>query len=123
MNSSVRELESLRPRLRDDLHFSVQEHSEDRVCVIEDAAASKYYRVGFDEYRFFRSLDGTQTVAAILSRLARDAKGETYSEHEALQMLRWLKDNNYILSNPMQGIVPRGHSQPGPPPVRPALTT
>ena len=96
MNYSVRELESLRPRLRDDLHFSVQEHSEDRVCVIEDAAASKYYRVGFDEYRFFRSLDGTQTVAAILSRLARDAKGETYSEHEALQMLRWLKDNHLL---------------------------
>ena len=96
MNYSVRELESLRPLLRGDLGFSVQEHGEDRVCVIEDSAASKFYRVGFDEYRFFRSLDGTQTVAAILSRLARDAKGEAYSEHEALQMLRWLKDNHLL---------------------------
>ena len=96
MNYSVRELESLRPRLRDELVISVQEHGEERVCVIEDPAASKFYRVGFGEYRFFRSLDGTQTVAAILSRLARDAKGETYSEHEALQMLRWLKDHHLL---------------------------
>ncbi len=96
MNYSVRELESLRPLLRGDLRFSVQEHGDERSCVIEDSAASKFYRVGFDEYRFFRSLDGTQTVAAILSRLARDAKGEAYSEHEALQMLRWLKDNHLI---------------------------
>ncbi len=96
MNYSVRELESLRPRLRDDLVISVQEHGDERVCVIEDPAASKFYRVGFGEYRFFRSLDGTQTVAAILSRLARDAKGETYSEQEALQMLRWLKDHHLL---------------------------
>ena len=96
LNYSVRELESLRPLLRGDLGFSVQEHGEDRVCVIEDSAASKFYRVGFEEYRFFRSLDGTQTVATILSRLARDAKGEAYSEHEALQMLRWLKDNHML---------------------------
>ena len=96
MNYSVRELESLRPKLREDLAFSVQEHGGERVCVIEDSAASKFYRVGFDEYRFFKSLDGTQTVAAILSRLARDSKGETYSEHEALHMVRWLKDNHLL---------------------------
>jgi putative peptide zinc metalloprotease protein len=96
MNYSVRELESLKPRIREDLVFSVQEHGEERVCVIEDSVASKFYRVGFDEYRFFRSLDGTQTVAAILSRMARDANGDTYSEHEALQILRWLKENHLL---------------------------
>ncbi len=96
MNYSVRELESLRPKLREDLAFSVQEHGGERVCVIEDAAASKFHRVGFNEYRFFQSLDGTQTVAAILSRLARDSKGDTYSEHESLQMLRWLKDQHLL---------------------------
>ena len=96
MNFSVRELESLRPRLRDGLHFSVQENDGGRVCVIEDPASSKFYRVGVDEYHFFRSLDGTQTVAAIVARLARDRSGETFTEHETLQMLRWLKDNHLL---------------------------
>ncbi len=96
MNFSIRELESLRPRLRDGLSFSVQEQGGERVCVIEDTASSRFFRVGFGEYRFFRSLDGTQTVAAILARLARDGGGDSFTEHEALQMLRWLKDNHLL---------------------------
>ena len=96
MNYSIRELESLRPRLRDGLVFSVQEQGGERVCVIEDTASSRFFRVGFGEYRFFRSLDGTQTVAMILARLARDGGGDSYTEHEALQMLRWLKDNHLL---------------------------
>jgi putative peptide zinc metalloprotease protein len=96
MNFSVREFELLRPRLRDGLHFTVQEQGDDRVCVIEDPASSRFYRVGIEEYHFFRSLDGRQTVASIIARRARDRSGETFTEQEALQMLRWLKDNNLL---------------------------
>lgn len=96
MNFSVRELESLRPRLRDGLHFTVQEHGGERVCVMEDPAASRFFRVGFEEYRFFRSLDGSQPVAVLLARLARDAGGESFSEAEAMQLLRWLNDNHLL---------------------------
>lgn len=74
----------------------MQEQGPERVCVIEDPAASKFYRVGFDEYRFFRSLDGSEPVAVLLARLARDAGGEGFSEGEAMQMLRWLKDNHLL---------------------------
>lgn len=96
MNLSVRELELLRPRLRDGLNFTVQEQGRERVCVIEDPSSSQFFRVGLEEYQFFRSLDGTQTVAAIIARLARDRSGETFTEHEALQMLRWLKDHHLL---------------------------
>ena len=96
MNFSVREFELLRPRLRDGLHFTVQEQSGERVCVIEDPSASRFFRVGLNEYHFFRSLDGRQTVASIIARAARDRSGESFTEHEALQMLRWLKDNHLL---------------------------
>lgn len=96
MNFSVRELEMLRPRLRDGLSFTVQEQGADRVCVIEEPSSSQFFRVGLEEYHFFRSLDGAQTVASIIARLARDRSGETFTEHEALQMLRWLKDNHLL---------------------------
>jgi putative peptide zinc metalloprotease protein len=96
MNFSVREFELLRPRMRDGLRFSVQEQGDERVCVIEDPASSRFFRVGIEEYHFFRTLDGAQTVASIIARLARDRSGDTFTEHEALQMLRWLKDNHLL---------------------------
>jgi putative peptide zinc metalloprotease protein len=95
-NRSVREVESLCPQLREGLRFSVDEIGGRRVCVIEDTLASRFHRVGLAEYRFFRALDGTRTVASILAQLARDGGGESFNEHEALQMIRWLKDNHLL---------------------------
>lgn len=94
-NFSVREAEALRPRLRDGLRFSIQEQGGRRVCVIEDPAASRFHRVGLAEYRFLRSLDGTRPVAGILAQLARDG-GDAFTEAEALQILRWLKDQHLL---------------------------
>ena len=95
-NRSVREAELLRPRLRDGLRFSIQESGGQRACVIEDPHASRFHRVGLAEYRFFRALDGTQSMASILARLARDGGGEAFNEAEAMQMVRWLKDNHLL---------------------------
>ncbi len=95
-NRSVREAEMLRPRLREGLHYSIQDQDGQRVCVIEDPVASRFHRVGPEEYRFFRALDGKRTMAAIIAQLSRDGSGESFTEQEALQMLRWLKDNHLL---------------------------
>jgi putative peptide zinc metalloprotease protein len=101
-NFSVRETEGLRPRLRDGLRFSIQEHGGRRVCVIEDSAASRFHRVGLAEYRFIRALDGTRPVAGILAQLAREGQ-EAFTEGEALQMLRWLKDQHLLAVESARG--------------------
>ena len=95
-NRSVVEAEALRPRLREGLRFSIQEQGGDRVCVIEDRQAWRFHRVGLGEYRFIQALDGSRTVASILAQIARDHAGEAFTEGEALQMLRWLKDNHLL---------------------------
>lgn len=101
-NFSVRETEGLRPRLRNGLRFSIQEHGGRRVCVIEDSAASRFHRVGLAEYRFIRALDGTRPVAGILAQLAREGQ-EAFTEGEALQMLRWLKDQHLLAVESARG--------------------
>ncbi len=95
-NRSVLEAETLRPRLRAGLHFSIQDQGGDRICVIEDRQAWSFHRVGLAEYRFIRALDGTRTVASILAQFARDHTADAFTEGEALQMLRWLKDNHLL---------------------------
>ena len=110
-NRSVREIEMLRPRLREDLRFSVQEVGGNRVCVIEDAFASRFHRVGLAEYRFLRALDGTRTVASILALLARDGSSETFNEHEALQMIRWLKDQHLLAVESTRAARESGHGE------------
>ena len=100
----------LRPRLRAGLRFSIQESGGQRACVIEDPHASRFHRVGLAEYRFFRALDGTQSMAAILARLARDGGGESFTEAEALQMVRWLKDNHLLAVESTRTTSDREHS-------------
>jgi putative peptide zinc metalloprotease protein len=95
-NRSVVEADALRPRLRVGLHFSIQGEAAARVCVVEDPHTSRFHRVGLAEYRFVRALDGTHTVASIIAQLARHDGGESFSEGEALQMVRWLKENHLL---------------------------
>ena len=110
-NRSVRETEMLRPRLRDGLRFSIQEQSGRRVCVIEDTHVSRFHRVGLEEYRFFRALDGTRTMAAIAAQLVRDGGGESFTESEALQMVRWLKDNHLLAVESARSGTDREHAE------------
>lgn len=93
---SVAEAGSLRPRLREGLRFSVQGHGAGRTCVIEDPHTSRFHRVGLHEYRFIAELDGARTVASILARLARHGGGESFTEAEALHILRWLAGQHLL---------------------------
>jgi putative peptide zinc metalloprotease protein len=95
-NLAVREAEGLRPKLRADLRFTVQEHSARRVCVIEDPSATRFFRIGLAEYHFLQSLDGSRTVAAVLALAARAKGGRGFSEAEALQVLHWAKENHLL---------------------------
>ena len=95
-NRSVCEAEMLRPRLRGGLRFAIQECGSERVCVIEDPSGSRFHRVGLREYQFLRALDGSQSMATILARLARSGNGEAFTESEALQMVRWAKDQHLL---------------------------
>ena len=93
---SVLEAGSLRPRLREGLRCSVQGEGGARACVLEDPHTSRFHRVGLHEYRFVAELDGTRTVASILAQLARHGGGESFTEAEALQILRWLAGNHLL---------------------------
>ena len=110
-NRSVREIEMLRPRLRDGVLFSLHEIGGRRVCVIEDAFASRFHRVGLSEYRFLRALDGTRTVASILALLARDGGGEAFTEQEAVQVIRWLKDQHLLALDSTRATGGREHGE------------
>ena len=95
-NRSVRETEMLRPRLRDGLRFRIHEQGGRRVCVIEDPHRCRFHRVGLEEFRFLRALDGSRPVAAILAEQAREHSSTAFTEHEAVQMLRWCKDQDLL---------------------------
>ncbi|HEV7402551.1 MAG TPA: HlyD family efflux transporter periplasmic adaptor subunit [Chthoniobacteraceae bacterium] len=110
-NRSVREIDGLRPRLREGLRFSIQEHGGRRVCVIEDRAASRFHRVGLEEFRFLRSLDGTRTVAMLLAQLARAGERETWSEAEAAQILRWARDQHLLAVDSNRATPDREHTE------------
>jgi putative peptide zinc metalloprotease protein len=101
-NFTVREAGALRPRLREGLRFSIQQQGGKRVCMIEDPAASRFHRIGLVEHRFVSALDGTKSVAGVLAQLAREG-GAMVSEAEAMQIVRWLKDQHLLAVDSVRG--------------------
>ena len=108
---SVAEAGSLRPQLREGLRFSVQGEAAARTCVIEDPHASRFHRVGLHEYRFIAELDGARTVASILAKLARHGGGESFTEAEALQIIRWLASNHLLEIESVRPASERGEAE------------
>ena len=95
----------LRPRLRDGLRFRIHEQGGRRVCVIEDPHRCRFHRVGLEEFRFLRALDGSRPVAAILAEQAREHSSAAFTEHEAVQMLRWCKDQDLLAIEGARAVV------------------
>jgi len=101
-NRLARDFESLRPRLRADLRFSIQEHGGERVCLIEDPVAAQFHRVGIREFLFIHALDGRRSIAEILANLARSRKPDGLSEQDARQILAWLRQQSLLVVNSAQ---------------------
>ncbi len=107
----MREIAGLRATLRPDLRFSIQEQGGRRICIIEDPAASRFHRVGLDEYCFLRTLDGSTSVATLIAMKARQSEGETLTDGEAMQILHWARAN-HLLTLESDGAAPkREHAQ------------
>ena len=99
------------PRLRDGLHFSVRQERDGPVCLIEDSSGARFHRVGVVEYRFLRELDGTRTVATLLAQLARDGGSDALSEHEALQVIAWAREQHLLTLDSGRQIGARAHDE------------
>lgn len=95
-NFSVREADSLRPRLREGLRFSLREERHGPICLVEDTTTGRFHRIGITEYRFLRALDGSRTVASLLAELARAGTGDALTEHEAMQVIGWARDQHLL---------------------------
>jgi putative peptide zinc metalloprotease protein len=91
--SHVREIGSVRPRLRSSLRFIFQDFGGERCCVIEDPLTSKFHRVGLAEYRFLRQLDGAATFSEAFARASLESGAEALTEREAIGVLSWLVEN------------------------------
>ncbi len=91
--AQVRELGSVRPRVRPDLRFIFQEFGGERCCVVEDPVTSKFHRVGLAEYRFIRQLDGRVTFNEAFARAALESGTEALTEREAIGVVSWLVDH------------------------------
>jgi putative peptide zinc metalloprotease protein len=91
-DSAVQELTRARLTLREDLVFTPQEYRGEMFYHVEDAARSKFYRLGFAEYTFVSLLDGRTTVADALALSARVLGEEAPCEADAIRIATWLID-------------------------------
>lgn len=96
VHKQVREIEGLRPRLRNDLHFSFQDFGTDRCCIIEDPVSSRYHRVGLAEFQLMRLLDGRTPFAAAQAQAALESGPDALTEREAAHVLSWLVEMRLV---------------------------
>lgn len=87
--SSVRDLGGIRPRLRPDVRFTVQEPGGERSCVLEDPVRSQYHRLGMAEYGLLRAMDGERTFSELFALAAAGAGVHSLTERQAVSLLGW----------------------------------
>jgi len=90
VDSAVRELLHLKPRLREDLHFHADDQSGESCYVIEDRIRSKFFRVGLPEYHFISLLDGSTPVEQALSANAVAFGPQALDVQDAAVIVNWL---------------------------------
>lgn len=93
----VRELQLLRPRLRDDLQIHFREGPDEGGCILEDPLASKFHRLGKAETILLQRMDGSTTFAECYSRACRISKADSLTSEQALQLLGWLVRQQLVL--------------------------
>lgn len=70
IDHSSYELGAIQLKLRRDLSFRRQSFGDEPCYVIEDATASRFYRVGVSEYTFLSLLDGNTSIADAVAHCA-----------------------------------------------------
>jgi putative peptide zinc metalloprotease protein len=86
-----------RPKLRQDLQFHFQMVDGKPAYILEDRANRGYHQLGVPEYRFLRSLSGTQPAAKLLAECSTG--GDALSETEVESLLRWAIDHHLLQSS------------------------
>jgi len=81
-------------KLRGDLSFRRQSFGDETCYVIEDASASRFYRIGLTEYRFISLLDGRTTIAAAVAHCATQHGDGAITESQAAAFCSWLVQNS-----------------------------
>jgi putative peptide zinc metalloprotease protein len=99
IDHGVREFAHLKPRLREDLEFTLQTFGNDTSYVIEDRIRSTFYRIGVPEYRFISLLDGSVSIEQALAASAASLGQEAIDAREAAVIVRWLIDNELAFTS------------------------
>ncbi len=92
-----------RPRLREDLRFTLHESGRQSWYLIEDELNSKYYRIGRAEYVFLSYIDGETTVQSAIAKTAAELGASAFSEAAAAALCKWLIDTDLATKQRLDG--------------------
>ncbi len=88
----VREISSLKLKLRSDLKFSPHIEAGEECYLVEDSQRSRYFRIGIAEYFLVSMFDGKTTVGEAMVRLAQTECARTLDESQVTAVCKWLID-------------------------------
>ncbi len=89
----VREIRSLKLKLRSDLKFSPHIEAGEECYLVEDSQRSRYFRIGIAEYFLVSMFDGKTTVGEAMVRLAQTECARTLDETQVTAVCKWLIDS------------------------------
>ena len=90
---------SAKPQLRPELQSRVRREDNRFVATIEDPTRSKFFQVGYEEYRFISMLDGRRSLEQIHGLMNSGQSNAEFSLQSAQAIFHWLINNNLILGN------------------------
>ena len=89
----VREISSLKLKLRSDLKFSPHIEAGEECYLVEDSQRSRYFRIGIAEYFLVSMFDGKTTVGEAMVRLAQTECTRTLDQTQVTAVCKWLIDS------------------------------
>ncbi|MCA9169586.1 MAG: efflux RND transporter periplasmic adaptor subunit [Planctomycetales bacterium] len=93
LDPSTLDTGSVRLKLAEELVFTPQVHGETTYYHIEHPTQGRFYRVGYPEYVFLSTLDGSRTVAQALAITARILGANALSNARGKEIATWLVAN------------------------------
>ena len=90
----------MQPKLRGDLHVSVQVYGGQACYVIQDGLAGKFYRLGIAEYTFVSLLDGHRTIAEAMGMTAAVCGADGLDQRDVATLCKWLIECSLASTEP-----------------------